>query len=1374
MNGAKPRKSWGGFFALFLACVSGLHAQQGMALVRHAPTLNGPVNGSIQQMTAESATLNSGVSVTGDLLVPGSPTVLLNGSVNYGGTLDGTGAATPTNYTITLSSGVALRHVIRRTNAITLPTVGAPPAPAGTRNVAINSPGQSAGDFATLKNLTLNSNVGQIAVPPGTYGSFNANSGSGFTFGTAGSTAIAVYNLQSLTLNTGAQLQIVGPVSLTLANGVNLNTNAGVGTSANPGWLTVKIASGGLTLNSGSVFYGNVVAPNGTVLVGGQLVGALTADRLTVNSGGLLKVPANIPPPTVSLTAPANDTVVAAPANVTLIATASSSGGSIAKVDFYAGAAFLGTATAASYQFTWTNVAAGTYTLTARATDNYGAATTSPPITLVVDAPPEVVLTAPTAGASFFTPGSINLVATATSPAQSITAVEFYSGAVLLGTATTAPYQFSWVNPDAGNCTLSAKATDSLGISTTSTAVAIAVIRDEPPVVSLFSTNRVFPTTMPVTLSFTATDAVTTVSKLEIYRADVLVGTLTAPTSGSTWTFTEAANLPPGAYSYVARAYDTNGSFADSVPVVVTVLPVLPYASDFEASEGYVTGSLHGQQSWLVEQGEAVVTTQDAAHGNQSVQLPATSPPPIVSQDFATSPGETIEFFDFFAKPVAQADPVPTATYNVESARFGFVQSGESAALHIFRGDGAGGGTWTATPFTVPLASSAWLRLTARLDFTQKTWDIYADTRMVAADVPFQDNASTALTLFQAQGDATAISALDDIYAGPANPLFADTNNNGIDDTWETAYGLSLTTDNRNLSPSGSGVTVLQAYITGTDPNDFYNGQAPQLSIASGDNQTAPVGQFNADPLVVWVLNRAGTTSLVNAPVSFSVESGDGQLALSTADNPTLANTLNVRTTADGTARVYYQQPGIPNAAGNIRVIAGSAQVVFYSTSTGIVTDADGNGLPDAWEQQYFGHTGVDPNADSDGDGLTNTQEYAAGSNPLDYYNGNAPFPFTVDFETSEGFATGAFGGQKGWLGSAGVTISTDGQSNGALGVVIPASSSPGRIDFTPSPTPEAEKIIFANFFARPVAGDAPASSVIFDVAGARVAYLKNESEGHFYGFNGDGAGNGAWQRIEYDYTVSLDPSTGVADWMAQFGVRIDLTKKKWDLQIDGLVVAADLGLVDGNVGSVAHFTLFGSAAGDVLFDSFSIGAENPAFLDSDKDDMDDSWEEWNGLDRLHDDRDGDPDTDSLTNIHEYIVGTDPNDPDADGDELTDGFEVQHGFDPFEFTYPSDDDGDGITQIQEAINGTDPNDYYNGATPVITVLSGEGNPDGEFAVRVHKPDGTPYPNAPVSFDVPAGAAAVAANRETTNTHQTLHLRTDAEGVAKVYLRPATQ
>lgn len=104
--------------------------------------------------------------------------------------------------------------------------------------------------------------------------------------------------------------------------------------------------------------------------------------------------PANTPP-SVTLTAPANGTTYPAPATITLTATAGDSDGTIAGVEFFAGATLIGTDTTSPYAVTWTDVAAGAYSLTARATDNGGATTTSAAAGVTVgDAPPPAGLPA--------------------------------------------------------------------------------------------------------------------------------------------------------------------------------------------------------------------------------------------------------------------------------------------------------------------------------------------------------------------------------------------------------------------------------------------------------------------------------------------------------------------------------------------------------------------------------------------------------------------------------------------------------------------------------------------------------------------------------------------------------------------------------------------------------------------------------------------------------------------------------------------------------------------------------------------------------------------------------------------------------------------
>jgi hypothetical protein len=90
----------------------------------------------------------------------------------------------------------------------------------------------------------------------------------------------------------------------------------------------------------------------------------------------------------VSIASPLNNATYAAPANIPITATAGDVDGSITSVAFYASGQLKSTDTTSPFGYTWTNVAAGTYSLTAVATDNAGASVTSSPISVTVSSTP--------------------------------------------------------------------------------------------------------------------------------------------------------------------------------------------------------------------------------------------------------------------------------------------------------------------------------------------------------------------------------------------------------------------------------------------------------------------------------------------------------------------------------------------------------------------------------------------------------------------------------------------------------------------------------------------------------------------------------------------------------------------------------------------------------------------------------------------------------------------------------------------------------------------------------------------------------------------------------------------------------------------------
>ncbi|MDO8539533.1 MAG: Ig-like domain-containing protein [Opitutaceae bacterium] len=93
-------------------------------------------------------------------------------------------------------------------------------------------------------------------------------------------------------------------------------------------------------------------------------------------------------PPQIAITAPSNASSLAANVGTTITVAVSDPDGTVDSVDFFVDGASIGTATKAPFQVTWTPTSAGTFNITAKATDNGGAITTSSVVVVTVDPPP--------------------------------------------------------------------------------------------------------------------------------------------------------------------------------------------------------------------------------------------------------------------------------------------------------------------------------------------------------------------------------------------------------------------------------------------------------------------------------------------------------------------------------------------------------------------------------------------------------------------------------------------------------------------------------------------------------------------------------------------------------------------------------------------------------------------------------------------------------------------------------------------------------------------------------------------------------------------------------------------------------------------------
>jgi hypothetical protein len=281
-------------------------------------------------------------------------------------------------------------------------------------------------------------------------------------------------------------------------------------------------------------------------------------------------------------------------------------------VSFFLDSIYIGLDTSDPYEYNWTIDKRGdSLNLTAVATDNFGAQTTSEAVWIKVigaNSPPQVNIVSPI-DSTVLTEGNTTAIIANASDDVSVDSVSFFLNGNKLGVDTASPFQINWDSPALGDYEIIVIATDNENVQASDT-IHVRVIANQSPqvTITLPANESIFESGDPVSINADASDTDGAIDSVIFYIEDSVIYIDTSSAYQTSWT-----THTTGEISLIVKAVDDKGAY-DLDTVTITVIP----SANFSI---HISAPVEGDELFVFDLDTIKITENDINNKIDSVEF---------------------------------------------------------------------------------------------------------------------------------------------------------------------------------------------------------------------------------------------------------------------------------------------------------------------------------------------------------------------------------------------------------------------------------------------------------------------------------------------------------------------------------------------------------------------------------------------------------------------------------------------------------------------------------------------------------------------------------------------------------------------------------